>query len=164
MKNICLLLVLGFVSLVGKAQVRSFEGFHWGAGVSLALPVYNMEEKTFGVGADLMATYGISNHFGFTADAGYTALLTKYNLAPTSVIPIRLGMRYFPVSNLYLGAKAGLGINTLGNASINYTAYSFGAGYMCWKKLDLGAAYDGYTNSGSSFGYAAIRVGYIFGK
>ncbi len=164
MKNICLFVVFTLVSLVGNAQVGSVEGFHWGAGLSLAIPAYNMTEKTFGGGADLMAIYGISSHVGFTADAGYTALFTKFNLAATSVIPIRLGMRYFPVSKLYVGAKAGLGINTLANASINYTAYSLGTGYMCCKKLDFGASYDGYTNSGSSFGYAAIRIGYIFGK
>lgn len=165
MKRKAFVFTLLIVSLNGYAQTKRtvIEGFKFGVGLSLAIPVSNLEFNTVGAGFDLLALYGLSHDLAVTADAGATALFAKYNIPTTAVIPIRLGIRYFPSADIYLAAKAGLGIYTLGDiVSENYTAWSLGAGYFLSKKFEVGASYDGYTKKNTSFGYMAIRIGYVF--
>jgi hypothetical protein len=165
MKRIAFVFTFLVVTLNGFAQKKrtGMEGFKIGMGLSLAIPVSNLELNTIGAGLDILAQYGLSDDLAITADAGATALFAKYNIPTTAVIPIRLGIRYFPLADLYLGARAGMGIYTLGDiVSENYTAWSLGAGYFLSKKFEAGASYDGYTKKNTSFGYMALRIGYVF--
>ena len=163
MKNLFLFVLLVVTGLMVKAQQEnSIRGFKIGAGANLAIPVSNLPYSTIGAGVDILASYTVSNNVAITADAGYTALFGKDNFVTTGIIPIRLGFRYLPIPEVYLGAKAGLGIYTLSNTSTNFTAYSIGAGYQFSSKMDVGAAYDGYTQKNSSFGYLNLRLGYTF--
>jgi len=163
MKKIFFFGLLAVTGLVVKAQQENgIRGFKIGAGANLAVPVSNLPYSSIGAGIDLLARFTVSDNLALTADAGYTALFGKDNFVTTGIIPIRVGFRYLPVPEVYLGAKAGLGIYTLSNASTNFTAYSIGAGYQFSPKMDIGAAYDGYTKKNSSFGYFNLRLGYTF--
>lgn len=165
MKKLIFLTAIILTAFCSKAQDKTgIKGFKIGAGLSLAIPLNNLSSNSVGAGIDILAQYGITHNIAVTADAGFTVLFAKDNNPSTGIIPIRIGLRYFPISQIYLGAKAGLGVYTLGIVSNNYTAYSFGAGYMLSAKLDIGISYDGYVNSNTSFGYMAIRLGYNFGK
>lgn len=163
MKKIFLIALLLPFSFLFKVQAQAdINKFKIGAGANLAVPVSNLPYSTIGAGIDLLARYIVSDNVSLTADAGYTALFGKDNFVTTGIIPVRVGFRYLPVPEVYLGAKAGLGIYTLSNASTNFTAYSIGAGYQFSPKMDIGASYDGYTKKNSSFGYLNLRLGYTF--
>ena len=167
MKKILIAVTFFIASLKGMGQnLRTdIQGFKIGVGLSLAIPVSNLDANTIGAGFDILGQYGLDKNLAVTADAGVTALFAKYDIPTTAIIPIRLGFRYFPTSEIYLGAKTGLGIYTLGDIiSENYTAWSLGAGYLLDRRFDVSASYDGYVKKGISFGYMAIRIGYVFGK
>ncbi|MBC7935620.1 MAG: outer membrane beta-barrel protein [Rhizobacter sp.] len=158
--GICILLFLGNFSANSQAVQKN--KIKIGAGISLALPVYNLDISTTGGGVDVLLQYGLSRSVNLTGDVGFTGLPGKGVYPSTAIIPIRLGLRYFPVPKIYIAGKAGLGHYTILKASASYTAYAAGAGYMISKKFDASCYYDGFTNNNSSFGYIAIRAGYQF--
>ena len=162
MKKILLIVAISFFFFEGKAQDESaILGFRIGAGTTLAIPVNNLGDISVGYGVDLLAQYGFTDHLAGSLDAGYIGLLGKGGVGSSNLFPVRAGIRYFPVSKLFLGAKAGIGILSVDRTSITTTAYSFGAGYMISPKFDVGVAYDGYSKNGS-FGYLGLRLGRTF--
>ncbi|MBS1495707.1 MAG: outer membrane beta-barrel protein [Bacteroidetes bacterium] len=165
MKKLLIVAVFVAGSFAGMAQKSDagIQGFKVAGGIDLAIPANNMGGTSIGAGVDLLGQYGVSENFGITVDAGYTALFLKGGGNTEGLIPIRAGIRYYPSSQWYVGGKAGIGILTGGGSSLTTTAYSFGGGYMISPKLDLGATYDGYSKSGS-FGLVNVRLGYFFGN
>jgi hypothetical protein len=151
-------------SFVGLAQDTPQAKFKIGIGASLVIPAGNLLDRTAGGGIDLLALYRLSEKVNFSGDAGFITLPGKSILPATGVVPVRLGIRFFPVPNVYLGAKAGLGIYTIVKESSTFLAGSVGAGYNFNNHFDAGISYDGYNNSERSFGYVGIRLGYTFGK
>lgn len=161
MKQVPIFIALLLICFTGIGQAGKNK-LRVGAGLNMAIPVYNLDISSPGGGADVIVYYGLSGKSNITADAAFIGLPGKGSYPSTGLIPIRLGVRYFPVPKLYAGAKAGLGIYTILKASASHLAYSFNGGYIITKKLEAGILYDGYTNDKSSFGYLGIRVGYNF--
>ncbi len=161
MKQFILCIVLVFTGFCVAAQVeKNKTGI--GAGLLLAIPVYNLDISSVGGGGDLLLQYGLSGKTALTADVAFIGLPGKNNYPSTAIVPIRLGVRYFPVPKIYAGAKAGLGIYTILKASASHFAYAVSGGYLLTKKIEAGLFYDGYSNKNTSFGYAGIRAGYNF--
>ncbi len=159
MKKLLIIAVFTAFSYVTTAQNT---GFRIGGGISVDIPVSNLDGASIGVGVDLLGQYGISSSLAITGDVGYHSIFAKDDDAESlGIIPIRAGIRFFPsATNLYLGGKVGVGILT-GGGDGSTTAYSFGAGYKMDEKLDIGLSYDGYSKNGS-IGLIAIRLGYFF--
>ena len=156
--------VFCLIYFVGYTQDVKQPGFSIGVGGTLAIPASNLEYSSVGGGLDLLALYSLSDKISLSADAGFITLPGKSILPATAIVPIRLGLRYFPGSNFYLGAKAGLGIYTIVKESTSYLAFSVGAGYNLNNHFDVGISYDGFNKSDVSFGYVGIRLGYTFRK
>ena len=161
MRIVFLLFIASFHFTTACAQV-SKNRFNVGVGALLAVPVYNLDYSSTGGGVDATALYGLTDKISLSADIGFTGLPGKSVYPSTAIIPIRLGVRYFPTKKIYVGAKAGLGIYTILKASANHTAFSASLGYLPGKKLDAAFYYDGYTNKNTSFGYAGVRFSYYF--
>jgi hypothetical protein len=180
-KTMFIILCSAFASVaIAQNTPANIRGFKVAGGINVAIPANNLKSYSIGVGADLLAQYGISNSFGITGDVGYTTLFPNdkgkaAGVRDLQIFPIRLGLRYYPSSAFYVGAKAGLGLLSdkgLDNQNRTLT-YSFGGGFMASPKLDLGLTYDGYTNNGASgignfndnsLGIVNLRLGYFFGK
>ena len=171
-KTMFIILCSAFASVaIAQNTPANIRGFKVAGGINVAIPANNLKSYSIGVGADLLAQYGISSSFGITGDVGYTTLFPDNDakalgIRDLQIVPIRLGVRYYPSSSFYLDAKAGLGLlSSKGLDNQNKTtAYSFGGGFMASPKLDLGLTYDGYSNDGSSLGLVNIRLGYFFGR
>jgi hypothetical protein len=105
----------------------------------------------------------LSNQAALTGDFGYTALLSKSKEdATTNLLPLRIGLRYYPSSKFFVGGKIGAGfISNPGTSSITTTAYSFGLGFDASRRVELGGSYDGYSKNGS-VGLINFRLGYRF--
>jgi hypothetical protein len=164
MRKLGSVLFLCLLTFMGKAQEVQPKGFKIGLGGILAIPANNLNESSIGGGFDLLALYPVSEKISLSGDAGFTAMSGKGVFSPTAIIPVRLGLRYLPGSNFYLGARGGIGIFTILKESITYLGYSFGAGYQLNRRFDLGVSYDGYSKKRISFGLVAVRLGYSFGK
>lgn len=157
-------LIAGFIYMpAGRCQAGKSK-FNLGAGLLLAVPVYNLDFSSAGGGVEVNGIYGLTDKTGITVDIGFTGLPGKSIYPSTAIIPIRTGLRYFPASKIYLAAKAGLGIYTILKASANHFTYSAVAGYLITPKLDAGFYYDGYSNKNTSFGYTGLRLSYYFLK
>jgi len=167
MRKIYVLFGLMFIFFQGISQQKtvSKKGFSFGLGLSLAIPARNLATNTIGGGLDVLGKYGLSEKLVATADVGVTALAARFNIPTTAVIPIRLGLRYYPATNVYLLGKAGIGIFTLGDVvSENYAAWALGAGYVVNRRLDIATAFEGFAKKSTDFGYVSFRLGYTFGK
>ena len=178
MKKLFLILTLMCFSYAGFSQDAAARTFKFGGGIELAVPANGLSYSSIGAGADLIGHYGLTDQFAITADVGYVGLFEKKDnsnaaiVGDVNIIPIRGGVRWYPIQHVYVSGRAGVGIRT-GNTSDTYFAFALGGGYMVDTKLDLGIAYEGY-NKGSnvgylggpylynSFGYIGIRLGYFF--
>ncbi len=139
------------------------KGFQFSGGVILAVPTDNLPLWSVGGGADMLAQYGIIKYLALTGDAGFTTLFgRRKDLHSYKIVPVRIGVRYFPLSKLYIGAKTGVGfLKVKGIDGATALAYSAGGGYVFNKKFDVGITYDGYSKSGT-IGLIAVRAGYFF--
>lgn len=154
----CLLNCLNSV----MAQTNFNTGLRIGGSVTLAVPVNKLKGFSVGAGIDVLAQYALSSNIAVTGDFGYTTVFAKDdNLASFDILPLRVGLRYFPSSQFYFGAKIGTGIG-VGKNSGSSTAYAFGAGLIMSPKLDVSANYEGFSKNGVSPGYLGIRLGYFF--
>lgn len=143
-----------FFIIIVNAQVKV------GAGLNLGIPVQNLSGSSIAAGADLMLHYNLSKEAAITGDVGYTALFAKNEGKTTSIIPLRVGLRYYPSSTFFLGGKIGAGFLS-GNGSVTTTAYSLGAGLKMDDQLEIGASYDAYSKNGT-IGLINFRLGYFF--
>ena len=158
MKKLLIATTILLTAIAVKAQQSDLK---FGVGLDVGIPANNLSGSSMAVGADLMVLYKLSKAAAITGDFGYTALFGKNGAATTNIVPIRVGLRYYPFDEFYLGAKIGAGfISSTGN-SITSTAYSFGAGYAISHNLEIGASYDGYDKNGA-VGLVNLRIGYFF--
>src|SRR5690606_2369581 len=114
MKKVFLFAALVAASFTGMAQDNvGIRGLKFNAGVHVDIPASNMKAYGIGAGLDVLGQYGFTDNLAVTLDAGYTSFFPKSDykdlIDNMGIIPIRAGLRYFPTSNLYLGAKGGVG-------------------------------------------------------
>ncbi len=159
MKKLLLAAVILFSAFTGRAQ----NSFHVQGGLDLGVPVHNLNGTSVGIGVDLTGIYMLSNAAALTGDFGYTALLSKFKKdATTNLLPLRIGLRYYPSRNFFVGGKVGAGfISNSGTSSVTTTAYSFGLGLNASRRVEIGGSYDGYSKNGS-VGLINFRLGYRF--
>lgn len=132
------------------------------AGALLLGPASNLQLWSAGTGLDLLAEWKAIYKIGITADAGYAVLFGRKSLSNYKIVPVRIGLRYYALNDLYISARAGIGFLNIKDVSkITAFSYSLGAGYLVNKKIDIGIGYDGYRNDGS-IGLVAFRIGYFF--
>jgi hypothetical protein len=161
-KIITVLLMFLFIRANAQYKPADTKGFRLSGGLTLALPVSNLPLWPAGIGADLLAQYGVTPHLAVTGDAGLTSLFGRKDIKNYTIVPVRLGLRYFATQNFYLAAKTGVGfLKVKGIDGATALAYSVGGGIVLKKKTDLSVMYDGYSKDGT-IGLIAFRVGYFF--
>ncbi len=143
---------------------QKFKNLSGSIAASMAIPVYNLAYTSIGAGVDIAGLYAMNKSLAVSADAGYTGLVGKKYFPSISLIPIRVGMQYRLDEKIFAEGKIGLGILSLGNVNTNYTAYSVGIGYDLSSRFYMRTRYDGFAKKASSFGYAALGIGYVFCK
>lgn len=164
MKKITIVFVLSLLFSHAEAQKKQGDalGFKFSVGATLAVPSSNLPLWSVGAGVDLLMQYGITHDLALTGDVGFTDLFGRLDIKDYTIVPIRVGARFFPTSKFYLAAKTGVGfLKVKGIEGATALAYAVGGGYMVGKQLDLGLSYDGYSKNGT-IGLVAVRVGYFF--
>ncbi|TFF37782.1 hypothetical protein [Mucilaginibacter psychrotolerans] len=106
-----------FVSLLGlvtaaKAQEepksKLKNGIIYSAGVESGLTLGNFNDKyKWNLGGSLQADIPVAANWYITANAGYNNFFGKDNNTDLHLIPVKAGIKYFPVGLFYVQAEGG---------------------------------------------------------
>ena len=166
MKKLVIIALFMTTACIGaKAQ------FSFGAGVNLALPIGDFADThSFGVGAEAQGEYQFSEMFSGVINTGYThffgkeitVLGTPVEVESVGLIPIMAGVRVYPSTQFFIGARAGVGIFTGNDDSSSGFAYrpEIGASFG---NVQVAGSYNGWSKDGGSLGHIGLTVIFKFG-
>src|SRR5882757_9258621 len=117
-KSIVLLAAITGATLTTKAQTTTSKGpsgiiFSIGADGGVTTGSFRDSHKSM-VGGSIEADFPVANQFYITANTGYNQFFGVNNVFGTgikapdiNIIPVKAGLKYFPISLLYLQLEAG---------------------------------------------------------
>jgi hypothetical protein len=154
-----------------RAQTTPANALRFNIGVDAGFPTGNLTlGSNFVLGGTARLQYGVSNNFAITLTSGADHFFSKVNPATGQnynsfgIIPIKAGIKYFFVPNIYFGAEAGIGIEQVDSGAANtklLLSPAIGWGNAHW---DIGVRFDNYLGQNDNYGFVALRVAYGFGK
>jgi hypothetical protein len=167
-----------------SSKSTSSNGVILSVGVDAGIPTGNLNNGyNWNIGGSVQADIPVAKQLFITANAGYNSIQGKSNafgtgLTATNIelLPVKAGLKYFPVNNFYVQADAGAGF-ALNKSSVGFSnaaafiyapqvGYQFPLGGKSF--LDAGVRYEGSSkftsgNDNSSVNFFALRVAYAFG-
>ena len=168
-----------------SAKTTSSNGIIWSVGVDAGLPTGNLSNAyNWNLGGSVQADIPVvQNQLFVTVNAGYNNIFGKNNIDGTGLdatniqlLPVKAGLKYFPVNHLYVQGEAGaafsLNKSDLGFDNSEAFIYAPQVGYQFplggSSFLDAGVRYEGSTKfnstiSDSKVNFVALRVAYAFG-
>jgi len=188
-------LVLAFAGLAfgAKAQTTpasstkttTSNGIIWSVGVDAGIPTGNLSNAyNWNLGGSVQADIPVlSNQLFVTVNAGYNNIFGKNNIDGTGLdatniqlLPVKAGLKYFPVSHFYIQGEAGaafaLNKSDLGFDNSAAFIYAPQIGYQFpisgKSYIDAGVRYEGSTKFNSTVddskvNFVALRLAYAFG-
>jgi len=171
MKKLVLIATFVVAGFIG-AYAQPAEGFTFGAGIRLGLPIGDFGDfSSFGVGAELQGEFGFSDMVSGVVTTGYTSFFGKDYDIPglgtiegesTGYIPILVGARVYPSANFFIGAQIGYGLLTGGGDSEGAFNYQPQIGYNA-EKFQLALNYNSLSKDGSSVSHIGLTGIFKFG-
>ena len=140
--------------------------FRFSGGIDLALPTGDFNEThSFGLGVQLQPEYNISSMFSVYGSIGYTNFFGKKfegeKFDNVGLIPILAGVRLYPASQFFAGAKFGIGILTGGGDSESAFDYQPQIGYNS-DVFQLALGYNGLSKNGATLSNLVLSFLYKF--
>ena len=175
-KILAILLTAFALSIGVRSNAQSIQKskLRFGIGLDGLAPVGNLSNTTnFGLGITPRLQYGIANNVALTFTSGlyhffpkdinfqYGSQSYKYQ-NDLDLIPVKVGVKAFISSNLYIGAEAGVGFQVDNGGGDTKYLFSPAIGYAS-KKWDFGVRYENFSGNGYRNGVIGIRVAYGFG-
>ncbi|MFD0764571.1 hypothetical protein ACFQZI_06880 [Mucilaginibacter lutimaris] len=117
-KTILVLSALSGFSIAAKAQtgetqVKTGTGIVYSLGVESGVSTGDFNKShRWNVGGSFQADIPVAANLYITANAGYNNFFGKNNLTDISLIPVKGGIKYFPLEILYVQAEAGAAFAT----------------------------------------------------
>jgi len=178
-------LVVTALSFTAKAQTTSqnpstSSSVRFSVGVDAGLPVGDFSNThNWSLGGSLQADIPVVKQLFVTVNGGYDNIFgktisgTSSNYTDVRLIPVKAGLKYFPVQNFYIQGEAGASflVNKSDLAANSSTAFVYapqvGVVLPVGKNfIDAGVRFENtqsfYTN-GNSFSTLGLRVAYAFG-
>lgn len=155
------------------AQTIEKNKLQFGVGLDGLAPVGAFSKTAnFGLGITPRLQYGISNRVALTFTSGIYHFFPKdmyFNDGSQSykyswdldVIPVKVGIKAFITSNIYVGAETGIGFQVDNGGGDSKYLVSGAVGYAS-KKWDVGVRYENFAGNGYRNGMVALRVAYGF--
>jgi hypothetical protein len=187
-------LVLAFagLSVAAKAQTTTTStstttttsnGVRYSIGVDAGIPTGNFNNAyKWNLGGSVQADIPVASQLFVTVNAGYNNVFGEKNLGGTGVdvpnihlLPVKAGLKFFPVSNFYVQGEAGAAflLNKSDYFNDKSTAFVYapqvgvqfpvsGSSF-----IDAGVRYEGTTKYSSAFNnskvnFVGVRVAYGF--
>ncbi len=177
--NITITITLSVLSTVAKAQVKSGtqdKGARLSVGVETGLPTGKFNTGTqWNLGGSVQADFNVVKRVLFvTANAGYNNFFTQKNTKGNiQMIPVKVGVKYFPARNLYVQAEGGVsfianksGINADKSAVFVYAPQ---VGYLIplgkGNYIDAGLRFESnskFYKNGNQANFFGLRLAYAF--
>lgn len=144
-----------------------------GFGIEGGIPTGDAHPSSgFELGGSARLQYDVTSTFAVTLTSGYTNFFIKdaYREVgePSSlgIVPVKLGVKWFFVPGIYVGAEGGAGFETNGIEKNTKLILSPALGWAN-QHWDVGVNYTSYTGKvdgiNDNFGSVGLRVAYGFG-
>ena len=162
-----------FIGSQSNAQSVQTGKIKFDVGLDGLAPVGNFSNSAkFGLGITPRLQYGITNKVALTFTSGIYHFFPKdmyYQDASQSykyrwdldLIPVKVGVKAFISSNIYLGAEAGVGFQVDNGGGDTKSLFSPSIGYAT-KKWDIGLRYENLSGNGFRNGVIGLRAAYGF--
>lgn len=152
-----------FSSFNGYAQKSDGDSkaLRLGIGFSAGLPTNDF--YSVALGGDLKLQQDFTTNISGTLSAGYTSFsLDGNNTGSVNFIPLKVGIKVFPVQRFYLGGEVGVGFGVGDLNDGTSFVYAPGIGVGTNAGWDFGLRYEGFARDGGNIGQVALRVAYGF--
>jgi hypothetical protein len=185
-----LVLALAGFTLGAKAQSttpvsgsNTSTGVRFSIGVDAGVPTGNLSNSyNWNLGGSLQADIPVAHQLFVTVNAGYDNIFGKKNVAGTNLdvtniqlLPVKAGLKFFPVNNFYIQGEAGAGF-ALNKSDVGFNnaaafIYAPQVGYQFpiggGSFIDAGVRYEGSTKFNSNIddskvNFFALRLAYGF--
>ncbi|MVN20131.1 outer membrane beta-barrel protein [Mucilaginibacter arboris] len=163
-------------------STRTSKAVRFSIGPDAGFPVGSLSNThNWNLGGSIQADFPVATGLDVTANAGFNNFFGKdYKIGPIdakyndiNLIPVKVGLKYFPVENFYVQGEAGASFiankNNIGaNQSAAFTyAPQIGVLFPVGDKnyIDAGIRYESntkFTTNGNSNNFFGIRVAYAF--
>lgn len=170
--------IIATTLLCNKANAQSDDSkFRFGIGVDGLVPVGGLTNtENFGLGITPRLQYNVNKNFSLTFTSGFYHFFSKKIplTAPLSdgssvivsdyklqIIPVKGGLKYFVLPDLYLAAEAGAGFEVEDGGGPVDLVLSPSVGFTS-KSWDIGLRYENFHNSNGSAGIFGVRIAYGF--
>ncbi len=154
------MLITNNVSAQNSEPAGDSKALRLGVGLSLGAPT--TKGYNFAVGGDLRLQKDFSGNVSGLLSAGYTNFSAEgENLGSFGFIPVKVGVKVFPMAKFYVSGELGAGIPT-DNESKTAFLWAPGVGYGFNNGLDVGLRYEGFEVKNASLGQVALRFAYGF--
>ncbi len=136
-----------------------------GIGFNAGLPLDDFYKVA--LGGDIRLQKDFFSNISATLSAGYThfsftdELQTLTNKNGIGYIPVKLGIKIFPVENFCISGEAGAAFGAEKGQS-TVIVYAPGIGYGFNNGIDLGLRYEGFAKDGNNLAQVALRIAYGF--
>lgn len=151
-----------FVSSNTQAQVNDGDSRATRLGVGLNLGIPTTDGFNFAIGGDLRLQKDFSGNLSGLLSAGYTNFSPENDaLDNIGYIPVKAGLKVFPVSKFYISGELGAGFGATEGQKTAFV-WSPGIGYGFNNGVDVGVRYEEFTRDGGSLGQVALRLAYGF--
>lgn len=127
-------------------------------GIGLNLGVPTTDGYDFAIGGDVRLQKDFSGNLSGLLSAGYTAF--TYDGGSSGFIPVKAGVKIFPVTKFYFSGELGAGFPTEGGKTAFIWAPGLGYGFN--NGLDLGLRYESFEYKNGNIGQVALRIAYGF--
>jgi hypothetical protein len=164
-----------------KTSTTTTDGIKLSIGVDAGIPVGNFNDfYNWNLGGSVQAEFPIVKQLAVTVNAGYNNLFgkaigsTSANYTNIQLIPVKAGLKYFPIENFYIQGEAGAAFvankNTLGVSKTALFAYApqVGVQFPVSGKsfIDAGVRFEANSplvTNGDNLNFIGLRLAYGFG-
>ncbi len=131
-----------------------------GVGVNLGSTLNSPARMT--LGADARFQKSIENGVSGIITTGYYQFFkaNDYNKG-FGIIPLKAGLKYFPIKNVYVAGELGVGFGTNNTQSVSFV-YSPSFGLAFGDGFDASLKFEDYTIAGDNLPILALRIAYGF--
>jgi hypothetical protein len=166
-----------------SASTTSSTGVRFSIGVDAGIPTGTLSNSyNWNLGGSLQADIPVASQLFVTINAGYNNIYGKKNIFGTNLsvtnielLPVKAGLKFFPVNNFYIQGEAGAGFalnktdlgfnNTAAFIYAPQIGYQFPIGGQSY--IDAGVRYEGSTKfnsniDNSKINFVALRLAYGF--
>jgi len=153
-----------------KAQTTGHDSkgvWRLGIGVEAGIPTGDLNSfSNFDLGGTARLQYDAKSNLSYMLTAGYYSVFAKElanGVKPDNlgIIPLKAGLKVYPVANIYLSGEVGAGLETNYGKNTKLIV-SPGIGYSGNQGLDVGLRYENFSGQGSNYGLVGLRVAYGF--